>query len=186
MTALLALARRLGALAWPLGATLALLLVWEALVRALGVRSILLPPPSEILEVIVLRYDLLLANLWPSLYMTVFGFLLSVVGGVFIAILITYSAIVRKVLYPIIVISQVVPKILDRTPPHRLVRHGRHLGPAACLPDRLLSHDDQRGGRLPGGRRGHPQDGARLHGLALARSSARSGCRTPCRISSAA
>ncbi|MFI5023790.1 MAG: ABC transporter permease [Alphaproteobacteria bacterium] len=111
MTALLALARRLGALAWPLGATLALLLVWEALVRAFGVRSILLPPPSEILEVIVLRYDLLLANLWPSLYMTVFGFLLSVVGGVFIAILITYSAIVRKVLYPIIVISQVVPKI---------------------------------------------------------------------------
>ncbi|HUI16510.1 MAG TPA: ABC transporter permease, partial [Alphaproteobacteria bacterium] len=96
---------------WPLGTSLALLLVWEVLVRALGVRAILLPPPSAIIVVIFTRYDLLLANLWPSLYMTVFGFLLSVVGGVAIAILITYSAIARKALYPIIVVSQVVPKI---------------------------------------------------------------------------
>jgi len=57
------------------------------------------------------RYELLLSNLWPSLYMTVLGFALSVVGGVGFAILVTYSAVVRKAFYPIIVISQVVPKI---------------------------------------------------------------------------
>lgn len=110
-TPLARLRARLGASAWPILASLALLLLWEALVRALGIRAILLPPPSAILYVMVTRYDLLLTHLWPSLYMTVVGFLLSVVGGVVFAILITYSTVVRKVFYPIIVISQVIPKI---------------------------------------------------------------------------
>ena len=59
----------------------------------------------------VARHQLLLMHLWPSLYMTVLGFLLSVVGGILVAILITYSRIVRLGLYPVIVVSQVVPKI---------------------------------------------------------------------------
>jgi NitT/TauT family transport system permease protein len=96
---------------WPLAVTIALLVAWEVLVRALGIRSIILPPPSEIVEVMVTRYDLLLSHLWPSLYLTVLGFALSVVGGIVVAILITYSAIVRKGFYPVIVVSQVIPKI---------------------------------------------------------------------------
>ena len=51
----------------------------------------ILPAPSEIIEVIAARHDLLAANLWPSLYMTVLGFILSVVGGIGVGILITYS-----------------------------------------------------------------------------------------------
>jgi NitT/TauT family transport system permease protein len=80
-------------------------------VRALAIRSILLPPPSAILRVILTRYDLLLAHLWPSLYMTVIGFLLAAIGGVAFAILIAYSVILHKAFYPIIVVSQVVPII---------------------------------------------------------------------------
>jgi NitT/TauT family transport system permease protein len=96
---------------WPVLITAAILLIWELAVVALGIRSIILPPPSEIIAVMFRRYDLLLAHLWPSLYLTVLGFLLSVVGGVFVAILITYSEIVRKGFYPVIVVSQVIPKI---------------------------------------------------------------------------
>ncbi|HVH77457.1 MAG TPA: ABC transporter permease [Stellaceae bacterium] len=103
--------RRLGDAAWPLGIGLGSLLLWEALCRGLGVRPILLPPPSAILFAMVSRYSLLFDNLWPSLYMTVLAFLLSVAGGIFFAILITYSKIVRKGFYPIIVVSQVIPKI---------------------------------------------------------------------------
>jgi ABC-type nitrate/sulfonate/bicarbonate transport system permease component len=46
-------------------------LLWEALCRGFGVRPILLPPPSTILAAMVTRGDLLLANLWPSVYQTV-------------------------------------------------------------------------------------------------------------------
>lgn len=96
---------------WPSAVMIGSLLVWEIIVRALGVRPIILPAPSEILRVMVTRHELLLTHLWPSLYMTALGFLLSVVGGIFVAVLVTYSRIVRLGLYPVIVVSQVVPKI---------------------------------------------------------------------------
>ena len=96
---------------WPILVTTLILLAWEISVRALGVRSIILPSPSAVIETMAQRRDLLLTHLWPSLYLTVLGFLLSVVGGIFVAVLITYSAIVRKGFYPVIVVSQVIPKI---------------------------------------------------------------------------
>jgi NitT/TauT family transport system permease protein len=91
--------------------TALLLAGWEIAVRALHIRSIVLPPPSQVIEVMFERYDLLFEHLWPSLYLTVLGFALSVVGGIVVAVLITYSTIVRKGFYPIIVISQVIPKV---------------------------------------------------------------------------
>jgi len=96
---------------WPVLVTTLILLAWEISVRILGIRSIILPPPSAVLEAMAERRDLLLTHLWPSLYLTVLGFLLSVIGGIFVAVLITYSAIVRKGFYPVIVVSQVIPKI---------------------------------------------------------------------------
>jgi NitT/TauT family transport system permease protein len=102
---------RLGAIFWPSLVTVILLLTWEILVRALGVRSILLPAPSEIAMTMVHQQDLIAKHLWPSLYLTIAGFVLSVVGGVLVAILITYSAVLRKGFYPVIVVSQVIPKI---------------------------------------------------------------------------
>lgn len=96
---------------WPLAMTVLLLVIWEAAVRMLGIRSIVLPPPSEIVEAMISRYDLLLEHSWPTFYLTIMGFLLSVVGGIFVAVLITYSEIARKGFYPLIVVSQVIPKV---------------------------------------------------------------------------
>jgi len=96
---------------WPVGISLLLLVMWEVAVRKLGIRSIILPPPSEIIVAIVDRRELLLAHLWPSLYLTILGFSLSVVGGILVAVVITYSSTLRRGLYPIIIVSQVVPKI---------------------------------------------------------------------------
>jgi NitT/TauT family transport system permease protein len=103
--------KQLDSIFWPSLITLLLLLTWEGLVRAFHVRSILLPAPSEIAFTIVSQWDLVSKHLWPSLYLTVIGFLLSVVSGVVVAILITYSDIVRKGFYPVIIVSQVIPKI---------------------------------------------------------------------------
>jgi NitT/TauT family transport system permease protein len=98
-------------LGWPIGIGVTALLLWELAVRELDIRSIILPPPSEIFVAMFQRSELLLTNLWPSLYLTVVGFALSVVSGILVAVLITYSSIIRKGFYPIIVVSQVVPKI---------------------------------------------------------------------------
>jgi NitT/TauT family transport system permease protein len=98
-------------LAWPVAISLIMLAGWELMVRGLGIRNIILPSPSRIMETVIERRDLLMTNLWPSLYLTVVGFALSVVGGILVAVLITYSSFLRRGFYPIIVVSQVVPKI---------------------------------------------------------------------------
>jgi len=98
-------------LGWPIGIGVTALLLWELAVRELEIRSIILPPPSEVFAAMFQRSELLLTNLWPSLYLTVLGFALSVVSGMLVAVLITYSSILRRGFYPIIVVSQVIPKI---------------------------------------------------------------------------
>jgi NitT/TauT family transport system permease protein len=102
---------RLRSVLWPLAATVVVLGVWEALVVGLHVKAVLLPPPTAVGRAIAERHDLLLAHLWPTFYQTVLGFLLSAAGGIAVAVLITYSRIARLSLYPLIVVSQIVPKV---------------------------------------------------------------------------
>ena len=98
-------------LLWPVTVTLATLLLWEVVVTALRVKAVLLPPPSAIAEVLWTRGPLILEHMWPTFYQIVLGFLLSVAGGIAVAVLITYSSIVQKGFYPLIVVSQIVPKV---------------------------------------------------------------------------
>lgn len=96
---------------WPLAVTLLVLAAWEVVVRALGVLPVVMPPPSAVLAVIAGRWPLLLEHLWPTFYQTVLGFLLSVVGGVAIAVLLVYSEPIRRGVLPLLVTSQIVPKV---------------------------------------------------------------------------
>jgi len=98
-------------LGWPVMVTLGILAAWEAVVGALGVKPVLLPRPTVIAQVLWTKAPLILEHLWPTLYEIALGFLLSVVGGVLVAVLVTYSTIVRKGFYPLIVVSQIVPKV---------------------------------------------------------------------------
>ena len=45
--------RSLAELGWPIAISMALLVLWEIAVRNLGIRSIILPPPSEIIAAVV-------------------------------------------------------------------------------------------------------------------------------------
>ena len=57
------------------------------------------------------RGPLIAEHLWPTFYQVVVGFLLSVAGGVLVAVVFTYSPAVRKGFYPLVVVSQIVPKV---------------------------------------------------------------------------
>jgi NitT/TauT family transport system permease protein len=98
-------------LAWPLAVSLVILLAWEETVAALRVKAVLLPRPSVIAAVAWRQGPLILEHMWPTFYQIVLGFLLALAGGVLVAVLITYSEIVRKGFYPLIVVSQIVPKV---------------------------------------------------------------------------
>ena len=99
------------ALVWPAVVTLAVLVIWEQLVTVLRVKTVLLPRPSLIAAVLWNQAPLILEHMWPTFYQIVVGFLLSLAGGVLVAVLITYSDIVRRGFYPLIVVLQIVPKV---------------------------------------------------------------------------
>jgi NitT/TauT family transport system permease protein len=96
---------------WPLATTVISIGIWEALVRGYQVPAVVLPSPSLIAETFISRHQILLANLWPTFYEVLLGFFLSVVGGVAVAIFLTYSEIFRRGIYPLIVVAQIVPKV---------------------------------------------------------------------------
>jgi NitT/TauT family transport system permease protein len=87
------------------------LVLWEGLLYFFPVQSFILPPPSLIFREAVMRYDVHLYHAWVTFYEMVVGFALAIVVGVFLAVIIVYSRVIRNLIYPQIVILQIVPKV---------------------------------------------------------------------------
>jgi NitT/TauT family transport system permease protein len=85
--------------------------LWEAVVRLFQVPEFLVPAPSAIWQEFASRADLYATHTWITLYETVIGFLLAVVLGILAAIAIVYSRALQSVVYPVILVLQIVPKV---------------------------------------------------------------------------
>ncbi|MGQ9554002.1 MAG: ABC transporter permease [Anaerolineae bacterium] len=90
---------------------LALLLLWEALVRLSRAPEWLLPAPSAILRAGVEAGPLLAGHIGRTLLETVVGLGLSIASGVLLAVLIDLSPTLKRALYPLLVVSQTIPTI---------------------------------------------------------------------------
>src|SRR6516162_8796654 len=85
--------------------------LWEAAVRMLHTRPVILPAPSVVFAKIWEQRDLLLANTWPTCVAIGLGFAAAVISGFILAIGISYSRAVRELTYPFLVTAQVLPKV---------------------------------------------------------------------------
>ncbi len=85
--------------------------LWEAFVRLFNVPDFLVPAPSAIWQEFASRPDLYMLHTWITLYETALGFLLAVVLGIVAAIAIVYSRLLQSVVYPVILVLQIVPKV---------------------------------------------------------------------------
>lgn len=88
-----------------------ILVVWQGGVDIFKIPTYVLPAPSDIWISIVKNFDPLLRHSWVTLLETLAGFGLSVAIGVPLALLIVYSRVFDRVVYPILVASQAVPKV---------------------------------------------------------------------------
>ncbi len=88
------------------------LAVWEAGACLGDVPHYALPPLTGVLETAVVESGYLLAETWVTFQEIAAGFLLSVVVGISLAFLIVSVRPIAKSIYPILVISQVIPKIV--------------------------------------------------------------------------
>jgi NitT/TauT family transport system permease protein len=92
---------------------LASLLVWEALVRLLGVAAYILPPPSRILVALYRGFasSLYPFHLWVTLSETLLGFALGAISGFALGVAVALSRRFEYFLYPYIIMFQSLPKV---------------------------------------------------------------------------
>ncbi|XWN30723.1 MAG: ABC transporter permease [Devosia sp.] len=108
MTAPLPLWRRVAEPAlWFIG----LMVLWELAVVTLAVPAFVLPAPSVFLVRIVEEYDRLAHHGFITTRMIFYGFLAGSIPGVALAYIIARSRLAEKLLYPMVVFIQGLPKI---------------------------------------------------------------------------
>jgi ABC-type nitrate/sulfonate/bicarbonate transport system permease component len=98
--------------AWPAAAALLCLIVaWEAYVRLSGIPLQTLPTPSHVLAQVWQNRQGLVENLIPTLYATLFGFSLSLATVFTLSVLVDFSPLLRRALFPVFIISQTLPLV---------------------------------------------------------------------------
>ena len=84
--------------------------IWEAWVRLADVSSVILPPPSAIAAQLGI-FDQLWPDLWVTLQRIIEGFLLAAIIGFVLAILIVTFRPFARSIFPVLVATQVIPKL---------------------------------------------------------------------------
>jgi NitT/TauT family transport system permease protein len=91
--------------------SLVVLVAWQILVPALNIPKYLLPTPSQIIqEGVLANWDRLLMHTEVTLYESVAGFVIGALLGVSLAIALSFSSLMRSMLYPSILTVHVIPK----------------------------------------------------------------------------
>lgn len=90
---------------------LVLLVLWQVLVPLAGISELVLPTPYNIARRIVIDHRLLLHDAGYTLFEVVCGFGLAVLVGVPLALMIFYSRVIERILYPLLIAFQTVPKV---------------------------------------------------------------------------
>jgi NitT/TauT family transport system permease protein len=106
-----ALARQAKSTAVPLLVLACIIIVWWVLTAAFHIPSYLLPSPGEVFWRGVRDWRALAAGSGYTLLCVIYGFVLSVVVGVPLALLIVLNRTCERILMPAVVMSQTVPKV---------------------------------------------------------------------------
>ncbi len=95
----------------PAGAIVGLVVLWEVVVDAFQVPEYLVAPPSGVAAEFVKEWRYLAFHSWVTLKEILAGFVLAMAFGVPMAMVLVYSSVLERTLYPLLVSSQSVPKI---------------------------------------------------------------------------
>jgi putative hydroxymethylpyrimidine transport system permease protein len=104
--------RRLTAMVPAVMVVLALLGAWELYVDLGGVDPLILPAPHAVAQSLYSDRALLWSNLLVTAEEIVLGIAVAVIAGLGLAVVILFSATMRRALYPLLVASQAVPVVL--------------------------------------------------------------------------
>jgi len=95
----------------PLALGVAVLVLWQGLVRVKGIPPYVLPAPSEVGAAFVTHFPELLSALETTLGIVVLAFVVAALTSISLAIVFSQSRIVEYALYPYAIILQVTPVV---------------------------------------------------------------------------
>src|SRR5690625_7197022 len=95
----------------PLGAVIALCMLWQAVAAAELVPSDILPAPTRVVGAAAAEREALLRHTAPTLLATLLGFALSVTVAFVTATVLDFSRALRRVILPLLIVSQTLPLI---------------------------------------------------------------------------
>lgn len=87
------------------------ILIWELIVRFRGVPKYILPSPTNIIGTLFQDIELIWEHTKVTLYEAFLGFGLAIVFAFVLAIIMDSFEIVKKLFYPLLVVSQTIPTI---------------------------------------------------------------------------
>jgi NitT/TauT family transport system permease protein len=96
---------------YSIAAIILLIVIWELGVKFFDIKEYLLPAPSVVWKKIVKNFPLLLEYSRVTAWEILAGYLLSIVIGIPMGLMIFYSRFLERIIYPLLVASQTIPKI---------------------------------------------------------------------------
>ena len=96
----------------PLGVILLLLILWEAAVRIFRIPLYVLPAPTDMFETFFTDFPTLAYHALITLGEACAGILISLIIGITVGILMDAFPMIKKSIYPILVVTQTVPVIV--------------------------------------------------------------------------
>lgn len=105
------LLRRVATAGPPVLAIVILLVIWQLVVQLGHVKVYILPTPLQVVQAMWHQAPVLLPNTWATVQEVLVGFGLSIAIGIPLAVLIVSFKPAERGLYPLLVSSQVVPKV---------------------------------------------------------------------------
>ncbi len=96
---------------YPVSFIALLLLLWEVLCRLKLVPAFMLPSPENVVKAFITDFPLLMQHSVTTFQEAVIGLFLSVVFGVFIAVLMDRFSVLYKAVHPVLILTQTIPTI---------------------------------------------------------------------------
>lgn len=89
----------------------AVLVVWIGAIAIFDVRDFVLPGPLDVLDALVTNRSILFEATWPTLQEILLGYALAIAVAIPLAVALSSSRRFSRVVYPVLVVSQTVPKV---------------------------------------------------------------------------
>ena len=85
---------------------------WEFLVQYNSISSFIFPAPTAIIKVLFTDFPIIAPHLFTTLLTTISGIIIALVCALVLSIVMDIAPIIKYVLYPIILVFQIVPIIV--------------------------------------------------------------------------